>query len=138
MESLTRCLKQAAQGLKFLHSLNIAHCNMDSMRILQDLEGNWKISDFTYARSVISSGEDCLYQIDLEMFGWNIFEICYIVRNHNEYGTMKKDLYNKSQFPKENKGPISSPAMDNIIKRLLKRDGNITLDEVIEFFDKNL
>ena len=79
-----------------------------------------------------------MYQTDLQSFGLVIFETCYIFRNCNEFETMKKDLLFTLQFPKENKGPISSPDMDNIIKRLVKRDEKITLDEVIEFFDKNL
>ena len=41
---------QIAEGMKYIHSLNIIHCNIKPAHILIDSEGTIKISDFSICK----------------------------------------------------------------------------------------
>lgn len=152
-----RCMKQVANGLKFLHSFNLVHRDIKPANILYDQQGNWKIGDLGHARMVDSAMSpnrgswfymapeqnetDYDTKVDVFAFGIIIFEICYPFGNTGDekhYKLLRKVppiLPNESQ----RLGWFSSE-FDNLIRGMIQkeRENRTCIEDVVTFLSNNL
>ena len=158
VDMLALCLRQVAQGLKFLHSVNIVHRDIKPANILCDADGNWKISDLGLARLIETSmtpktGTPAYFaleqmkkhydsKVDIFAFGLVVFEVCYPIRNFEHHRDCFKGLRKSTpRLPCKNDRLSTYPAsFDDLIKGMIKSNPNerTRIDEVITFFDNIL
>lgn len=157
--ALNRCLKQIAQGLKFLHSVNIIHRDIKPGNILWDSNGNWKISDLGLAKLASTSmtpatGTPPYFapeqwntyydsKVDIFAFGLVVFEVCYPMTGYGNHLNCFNGLRNSPpKFPSiVGRLPNYSAAFDSeLITGMTKRnpDERMTIDQVITFLNTYL
>lgn len=148
-------MKQVAQGLKFLHSVNVVHRDIKPANILYDFDGNWKISDLGLARLLDTSmtprtGTPLYFapeqmqkhydsRVDVFAFGLIIFEICYPIRNFEHHRDCFKGLRKSEiRFPKVTDRLSTFPnEMVDLIQGMLKRkpEERTSIQTVITLLD---
>ena len=148
---LTKCLKQIAHGLKYLHSVDIVHRSLRSQVVVYDPNGNWKLTDFRAARPTglplgfspspslivapLQEIKSCDSRADIYAFGSIVSEICY----PNQEARYRSVLEPWTADDRKRRLPTYHSSLDNIIGRMFKcpTDDRITLEEVIAFIDSN-
>lgn len=152
-QKLDLCMKQVAEGLKFLHESGIVHRDIKPENILYDQRSNWKISDLGLARIIATSMTPAvgtpLYfapeqdekhydsRVDVYAFGLIIFEICYPVRNYGHF---------RDSFARLRRIPPLLPGMEarlsnyseeheNLIRGMIQRlpEDRTSIDAVVSF-----
>ena len=155
---LAQCLIQTANGLKFLHSLNVVHRDIKPANILLGLNGTWKISDLGLARLIETSmtpktgtpnylapeQNDKHYnsKVDIFAFGLITFEICYPLKDYDHMKQCFKKLRKKpARFPDAKERLQNYAAgFEDLIRGMIKKSPvkRMEHDEIIKFFNENL
>ena len=131
---LMRCMKQIGHGLKFLHSLNILHRNLNTYTIKCDSKGNWKLCDI--GRAIVSESTCDDAMADVAAYGMIIFQICYPCNPITKDIQLEDMKRCPPQFPDANERiKFFSSDFDEIIRFLI--DGKASLDQAITFLENS-
>lgn len=150
---LQLCMKQVAEGLKFLHENDIVHRDMKPDNILYDHGSNWKISDLGLTKVVDSLMTPRvgtpLYmapeqtrrrydsRVDVYAFGLIMFEICYPMKDEQHYKDTFNGLRNSTpRFPgKEARLSNYTTKHTNLIRGMIehKPDSRTSIEDVLTF-----